>query len=129
MRDDELRLLRCFQGSFINTQGEFIAHKESNTYFNLANCKDEHEIKCKVIEWLSRPAFKTSPFKTLKANNQFHKFISDGANAYLGTNFGEKEWETIYTYLGNNINRKLTEKFILGGYDMQLFESKREIKQ
>lgn len=126
MRDDELRLLRCFQGSFINAQGEFIVHKKSNTYFNLASCKNENEVKCKVLEWLSRPAFKTEPFNTSKANNEFHKFISDGANAYLGTNFGEKEWETIYTYLGNNINRALTEKFILSNYNMHLIERKEK---
>lgn len=126
MENYELRLLNCFSGSFINSQGEFIAHKKSNTYFNLANCKNENEVKCKVLEWLSRPAFKTEPFNTSRANNDFHQFISDGANAYLGTNFGEKEWEVIYTYLGNNINRTLTEKFILSNYNMHLLERKEK---
>lgn len=96
MTDYEKRLLTCFPNSFINAHGEFIAHKESNTYFILHNCADETEVKCKVLEWLSRAAFKTLPFYSKKKNSEFHKFISQCANIYLGTNFGGAEWELIY---------------------------------
>ena len=48
------KLMRCFPNSFINYQGEFIAHREANEYFILDNCKDELEVKCKVLAWFSR---------------------------------------------------------------------------
>ena len=60
------RLMNCFPSSFINQQGEFIAHKEANQYFILRNCENEMDVKCKVIEWFSRAAFKTEPFRTVK---------------------------------------------------------------
>lgn len=93
MFDYELRLLNCFAGSFINDCGEFIADRKSNNYFTLANCKDETEVKCKVIEYLSRAAHRTEPFRCACDNRTFHNFISNSANTYLGTNFSSQEWE------------------------------------
>ncbi|HIU80587.1 MAG TPA: hypothetical protein IAC67_06710 [Candidatus Coproplasma excrementipullorum] len=122
MEDYELRLLMCFPGSFINTSGEFIACRESNTYFCLANCKDETEVKYKVIERLSRAAYKTEPFYREIDNNRFHAFISAGVNEFLGTSFGADEWKKIYTKLGNCCNRPLTERFVASGYDLNILE-------
>lgn len=120
MFDYEMKLLKCFQGSFINSSGEFIAERRSNTYFHLASCKDETEVKYKVIEWLSRAAYKTEPFYRKSDNDKFHAFVSEGANEFLGTNFGADEWVLIYTKLGNNINRPLTERFVASGYDLNV---------
>ena len=43
-------LMKCFPGSFINHNGEFIAHRWANEYFNFATCADELDVKCKVLE-------------------------------------------------------------------------------
>ncbi len=45
-----MRLMNCFSNSFINHNGEFIAHAESNSYFVLGDCKTELDVKCKVLE-------------------------------------------------------------------------------
>lgn len=123
MQDYELKLLNSFPNSFINHNGEFIAHKFSNTYFILRGC-DETDVKCKVLEWLSRAAFKATPYRTKKSNEQFHAFMLEGINRFLGTSFSEDDMETIYTYLGNGINHDATEQFVLiAGYDMEFFKA------
>lgn len=122
MFDYEIKLMKCFAGSFINECGEFIADRRSNTYFTLGNCKGEAEVKCKVLEYLSRAAHKSEPFRRACDNNTFHAFISNGANAYLGTNFNSQQWKAIYIKLGNGINRPLCQKFIESGYDMNILE-------
>lgn len=124
MFDYELKLMNCFAGSFVNDCGEFIADRKSNTYFTLANCKDEIEVKCKVIEYLSRAAHKSEPFRRACDNRDFHVFISNGANSYLGTQFSNQDWEKIYIKLGNGINRALCKKFIESGYDLKILEVK-----
>lgn len=111
-------LMNCFPNSVINHNAEFIAHIRSNTYFGLKDCENETDVKCKVLEWLSRPAYKTEPYNTKRSNDEFHSFILAGVNDYLGTDFSEKDMEKIYTYLGNACNHKKTLKFIESGYDM-----------
>ena len=39
------RLMGAFPDSFINGNGEFIAHRESNEYFILRNCETEFDVK------------------------------------------------------------------------------------
>lgn len=56
-------LMRCFQNSVINYRGEFIAALGTETYFNFYTCEDEKDVKCKVLEWLSRSASKGQPFR------------------------------------------------------------------
>lgn len=112
----------CFPRSVINHNGEFIAHIKSNTYFILRDCNDKEDVKCKVLEWLSRPAYKTEPYGTKRKNDEFHSFILAGVNDYLGTDFSEKDMEKIYTYLGNACNHKKTLKFIESGYDMSILK-------
>ena len=113
------RLMNCFPGSFINQEGEFVAHAEANQYFILRDCKSESDIKCKLVEWFSRPAFKTSPFNSNGKNNKFHKFMRSGINQFLGTNFTKKDMEQIYTYFGNACNHEKTVQFVENGYDME----------
>lgn len=122
------KLMRCFPRSFINYRGEFIAHEKSNTYFNLDSCENEQEVKCKVVEWLSRAAHKTAPFRSTKSNNELHRFVLDGVNAFLETAFTFDDMDLIYTYLGNAVNHGLTIKFVESGYDMEVlreYERKR----
>lgn len=114
-----LRLLWDFGGSFFNERDEFIAHRYSNTYFLFGNCETELDVKCKVLEWLSRSASKGIPYSQEWRNKKFRKFILDGINMFLNTNFSFEDMEIIYTYLGNACNHKKTIQFIESGYDVQ----------
>lgn len=118
-----IRLMNYFPNSFINQNGEFIAHAKSNTYFILRDCKTELDIKCKVLEWLSRAAYKTEPYRRKDKNDEFHKFMRGGIIKFLGVHFSENDMETIYTYLGNACNHEKTVAFVMSGYDMGILES------
>jgi len=119
---EALKLLECFRGSFINAHGEFIANDKSNTYFTLSSCDTLLEVKCKILEWFSRDAFKTEPFHSKKKNDELHRFLLNGINQFLMTEFSPKDMELIYTELGNQINRELTVRFIQSGYDLKILE-------
>lgn len=121
-----MRLMECFPGSFINHQGEFIAHRVSNDYFNFSTCEDEADVKCKVLEWLSRPASKGQPFKSDRANEKFRQSMLDGINKYLGTAFSYDDIDEVYTYLGNRCNHAKTLKFIESGYDVSMLPFREE---
>lgn len=114
------RLMNCFPRSVINHNGEFIAHMKANEYFILQDCETELDVKCKVLEWFSRGAYKTQPYGTKRMNDEFHEFMLDGINMYLGTEFTEDDMEQIYTYLGNCCNHNKTIRFIESGYDMSV---------
>lgn len=119
--DVSKRLMCCFpRNSFINSAGEFIAHRYANEYFMLDDCETELDVKCKVLEWLSRAAYKTAPYATTSANRRFHSFMLEGINKYLDTNFDEDDIERIYTKLGNRCNHPLTIRFVESGYNMAL---------
>lgn len=116
------KLMNCFPNSVINHNAEFIAHIRSNTYFILKDCNDELDVKCKILEWLSRPAYKTEPYNSKRSNDRFHRFMLDGINQFLGTRFTENDMELIYTYLGNACNHELTIEFIRNGFDLSILE-------
>lgn len=113
-----LRLQADFIGSFFNENDEFIAHPYSNTYFIFGNCKNEEEVNCKVLEWFSRPASKGIPYSQEWRNKKFRKFMLDGINQYLHTEFSFEEIELIYQELGNAVRHDKTIEFIRSGYDM-----------
>lgn len=116
--------MNCFPRSVINQNGEFIAHIKANEYFILRDCETELDVKCKVLEWFSRGAYKTEPYGNKQKNDEFHKFMRDGINQFLGTDFTEEDMEIIYTYLGNRCNHKKTIRFIENGYDIQVLNQK-----
>lgn len=117
------QLMRCFpNNSFVNQSGEFIAHRGANVYFILDNCETELDVKCKVLEWLSRAAYKTEPFESAVKNRRLHSFMLEGINKYLDTNFDADDMERIYTKLGNCCNHSLTINFVESGYNMELLE-------
>jgi len=124
------KLMKAFPRSFIIATGEgeaeFIAHREANTYFRLIDCFTEFDVKCKALEWFSRDAHKTAPFNSDRKNKEFNKFILDGINRYLDTNFTEDDMDIIYTYLGNRCNHERTVRFIESGYDMSVLEEGAE---
>lgn len=116
------KLMNCFPNSVINQNGELIAHIRSNTYFILKDCNNDIDCKCKVLEWLSRPAFKTEPYNSKKSNDEFHRFILNGINQSLNTDFTEDDMDQIYTHLGNACNHEKTLRFIESGYGMSVLE-------
>jgi len=111
------KLMDCFPYSFINGNGEFIAHQEANEYFILRTCETELDVKCKVLEWFSRAAYKSQPFGQRKSK-VFRAFMLDGINQYLSTSFTAEDMDPIYTYLGNAVNHAKTVRFIESGYDL-----------
>lgn len=117
------RLLNCFPNSLINQRGEFIANVKSNDYFILRDCKTEIDVKCKVLEWLSRSAFKTEPYRRKDKNDEFHRFMRGGIIEFLGVHFSESDMELIYTYLGNACDHEKTVRFVECGYDMKILQS------
>lgn len=124
LEEAKAALLECFPNSFINDMGEFIAHLRSNTYFILDNCETPLDIECKVLEWLSRAASKGIPYHQEWRNEKFRKFMRNGINDFLETNFSEEQFLTIYTYLGNAVNHKKTIAFIESEYDFDILTKK-----
>lgn len=122
MTDTELNLLKSFPGSFINENGEFIPERSGVSCFNLANCQSSGKIKCKVLEWCSRAAFKSEPYQSKKKNRELRRFMLKGINRFLDTDFSEEDMEQIYAKLGNGCNRPLCEKFVMSGYDMEVLK-------
>lgn len=122
MTDAELKLLKSFPGSFISDNGEFIPERSGVACFNLTNCQFSGEIKCKVLEWCSRAAFKSEPYQTVKKNRELHRFMLKGINSFLDADFSKEDMELIYTKLGNNCNRPLCEKFVMSGYNMEVLK-------
>lgn len=118
------KLIRAFPGSFINGSLEFIAHKTANEWFRLEDCETEFDVKCKVLEWLSRGAYKGQPFDEWTKNACFQYFMRTGINNFLGTDFSEDDMESIYTRLGGSCNHLKTMNFIECGYDMRVLEGR-----
>ena len=120
------KLTAAFPKSFINSALEFIAHKKANEWFRLEDGDNEFDVKCKVLEWLSRGAYKTLPFNSSVKNERFHNFMLDGINDFLGTDFTESDIEEIYTYLGNRCNHEKTVRFVESNYDMSILKGGEE---
>lgn len=118
------RLMRAFPNSFVNANGEIIVHRDANEYFLFRTCKTELDVQCKVLEWLSRGAYKTSPFPSERKNRKFQDFMLNGINKYLETDFTRDDMDLIYTYLGNACNHDLTVKFVESGYIMALLKER-----
>lgn len=114
------KLCDAFPNGFINSRGEFIAHKRGNSYFCLGDCESELDVKCKVLEWLSRDAFKTSPFRKKSENQKFNSFILTGICKFMEHDFTVEDMEKIYTYIGNRVNHAKTIRFVESGCDMKI---------
>ena len=120
------RLYHAFPGSKIHYNGEFIANVPANSYFILYNCETELDVKCKVLEWLSRDAYKSEPFQSTRKNIRLHDAMLHGINVFLNTNFSPEDMEIIYTYLGNCCNHKRTLRFIESGYNISILKEDYE---
>ena len=123
MDDVLLRLLQCFPRGCILPGGDFLARNANgacNDYFSLCNCATERDIQCKVLEWFSRPAHKSEPFRSDKKNAEYHAYMLAGINRFLNTKFTPEIIEEIYCQMGNACNHELTMAFVDSGYDLNL---------
>lgn len=101
---------------FVNSRNELIIEPKNNIYFNLTDIKNEMDLKCKIIAWLSRPSYKG-------ISNYWQKRIANIFNESLGANFSKNEIEQIYSLLGNDCNRRKTIEFIESNYDFNILNS------
>lgn len=117
-----LRLLECFPKSFINKNGEFIAHKKSNTYLILENKETWLDVAVGMVEWFSRAAYKTQCYNSTAADDKFHRFMLDGINKFLGPAkpLTNKDMELVYTYLGNGVHHSLAVQFVESDCNMEV---------
>ncbi len=118
LQEARAALLEAFPGSFINERDEFIAHPRTNQYIILKDCKAPEDIEAKVLEWFSRPAFKTEPYSQAWRNRKFQAFMREGVNKFLDTSFSMDDMAVIYERLGNRIHHDLTMEFI--AHDMDI---------
>ena len=116
------KLFAAFPDAIMNRNLEFVAdpHRRVNSYFRLEDCETEEDVAAKVLEWLSREAYKSQHFNAEYRNRMVHDYHLDGINAFCGTGFDTLDIETIYTRLGNCVNRQKTLDFIRSGYDMEV---------
>lgn len=118
-----VQLAACFPGSFINKNGEFIAHKKSNTYLIFDKCQNLQDLAVAVIEWFSRAAYKTAPYHSDAANEKFNRFMLAGINKFLGTDFTPDDMELIYIHLGNGVNHSLAVQFVESNCNMEILRT------
>lgn len=116
-----------FPHSFINDRGEFIANKFGGASFKIDDCNTEEDIKCKVLEWLSRSACKAQPYMNERKNKEFNEFILASMNAFLETSFSLNDMMEIYTRLGNSIDHQLTLQFIKHGMSIKWLMNQPDI--
>ena len=118
------KLFWAFPDAIMNRNLEFVAdtNRRVNSYFRLEDCETEEDVTAKVLEWLSREAYKSQHFNVKWRNDEVHEYHLKGINAFCGTNFSKKDIEIIYTKLGNCVKHSLTLDFIHSGYDMSVLE-------
>jgi len=122
------RLFEAFPNAIINRLLEFVAdvNPRVNSYFTLDGVSTEIEVSCKLLEWLSRNAYKSEHYRKAKDNNRVHEYHLNGINAFLRTNFTHEDMKLIYCELGNCVNHELTIKFVESGYDMRILREVTE---
>lgn len=119
-------LMKCFYGSFINSDGELIISRKGNVYFNVRDCDNKEDVICKLLEWCSRLIAKGEPYSTARRNIEWRGWLLCGYNNYLGTNFTPSDMLLIYDRLGNKVNHPLTLKFIRSDYDLSVLKESEE---
>lgn len=115
-------LMKCFPGSFINSNLELIIHPKTNQYFRLEDCNNGEDVVAKSIEWLSRAAAKGQPYDKEKNNRAFREMMQQGLNEFWGTNFTQDDFYKIYQHLGNAIDHEKTMDFIDSGFDIGILK-------
>ncbi len=119
------RLFRSFPKAIINGQLEFVTDPSPrvNSYFTIGNCETEEDVAAKVLEWLSREAYKSEHYHTEWRNREVHEYHLRGINQFLGTNFTPEDIRVIYCELGNRADHDKTLRFIRSGYNMEVLKN------
>lgn len=104
-----------FPLAHIYKNNELILDPKNNIYFRIDNITSKLEFQCKILEWCSRPAC-----KGLKPIWQ--RFVQGALNGYFRQTWTRNELESIYTRLGNGVNRELCIKFIKGDFDLKILQ-------
>ena len=117
---------QAFPKTEINDNMEVIVEPKANEYFVTKDCYAKEDIQAKVLEWLSRGACKTEPYKRQSKNKEFREYMQKGINDYLETDFTQEEFEKIYQHLGNRVNHGKTIRFINSSFDMSILESENK---
>lgn len=106
-----------FPKAYIHKIGELIliSNNKINLYFMLHDVHCQSDFECKLISWLSRPAHKGTTL-------YWQDYILRGLNSYFGTTWSKEDMSIIYTKLGNDINIKLCNNFIMSGFDLNLLK-------
>lgn len=121
-------LFAAFPSAIINRNIEFVAdpNPRVNSYFRLDDCESREDVAAKLLEWVSREAYKSQHYGTDWRNDAVHAYHHLGINSFCGTNFGKDDIEIIYTLLGNRANHQKTLEFIRSGYDMDVLRNMEE---
>ena len=119
------KLFNAFDCSYMSRFFEFITDENPRikAWFRLDDCETEEDVQAKVLEWLSRSAYKSEPFRNQQKNSEVHKYHLDGINSFLGTNFTPEDIAIIYCELGNAADKEKTRKFIRSNYNMEVLKS------
>ena len=115
-------IMKHFKNSYINNNLEVILLPKTNGYFAIKNCRNEVDIKCKILENISRDCFKTQHYSKLKDNKKMWQENLIALNNALKTDFSQQDIELIYNKLGNGINHKLTKKFVESDFNMEVLK-------
>jgi len=126
MIDEKIkRLLRAFPHSYVMHIAEFpefIASNKGNQYFCLDGVYSLNCLQQKVISNLSRGACKTIVSSRKKENEEFYKFMLNGINTFLETEFTHEDIERIYTHFGNGCNSHICFQFVNDNFDMDIID-------
>lgn len=122
-------LLSSFPRSLITYDYKIMI--DSLNVFKFNDCQFPNDVKCKVLEYLSRwfSRITGQPFRDEETNEKYRVHILQGINNFLGTNFSEDEMRKIYNCLGYNCNHQKTLDFINSNYNMETLQyNKKKIK-
>lgn len=122
------KLFEAFPNAIINRCLEFVAepNPKVNSYFTLEGIETELDVQCKLLEWLSREAYKSEHYKGDIYNARVHEYHRDGINSFLGTDFTHEDMKLIYSKLGNGVNRELTLEFIQSGFNTEILTNNND---
>ena len=99
---------------------ELILVRKTNLYLVVRYDMNVLDLKCAILEWLSRSACKGGSYRYKRLNEKYQNKILECINNVLKTSFLHEDIDKIYTYLGNSIHHSNTIKFVQSGYDMNL---------
>lgn len=115
--------LKQLEGSYINCNNEIILIPKYNVYVSLDTVETDEDFLVKLCEWFSRDCCCALRYSQDKRLKKYWQQNTDVFNSICGTSFKIDEMETIYTYLGNSLNRELAKQFVQSKFDLSLLIS------